>query len=143
MEEKTKIKTKMKYEEINFGQSVNQVTGESWDKISVKVSLGKDDDKDKCFNEVKEQVSRWHNSKSESMKFWESVSPIQSHLNASNGALPIPIPTIDYKRKESIEMAISICETLGDLEIIQNDCIKYGLVPQYLEKKKSFHNVVK
>jgi len=128
----------MKYEEINFGSSVNQVTGESWNKISVKVSLDKDDDKDKCFNEVKEQVGKWHSLNKVPVPDFRGEFNQSPYLNASNGALPIPLPTIDYSAKEKVEKAIDNAESLVELEGYMSEALQYKIVPQYNAKRKTF-----
>ena len=58
--------------------------------------------------------------------------------NVSNGALPPqPIPTIDRKALERLEILIDDAKSFEQLDELYEDCSKYGLLQQYRTKRDS------
>lgn len=49
----------MKYTEINVGLSINQSTGESWQKCDVKVSVEEGENPDEVFQQAKAKIDGW------------------------------------------------------------------------------------
>ena len=109
-------------------ESVDTMGLKSWRKAGVEIELD-GDDVEKCYDEAKIMVA---NAFGAPPYLWSvTTEPISNEI--TTGGL---LPTIDTQ-KEKIEIAIDNCESLYELDLLQNDSIKHGLVPQYLEKKKS------
>lgn len=50
----------MKFEKIEYGESINMITGERWVKNNVVISLDDTDDADVCHKRAVDKVNSWN-----------------------------------------------------------------------------------
>lgn len=124
----------MKPTSISYSESKESfdiTTGlKSWRKAGVEIELDGEDNIIAAYDEAKNIIS--------------SALGINQYDRSSfvTNGVPLPkdfitaLPTIDYS-KERAEIAIENASSLRELEFNESEAIKHGLVPQYLEKKKS------
>lgn len=53
---------------------------------------------------------------------------------------PKPTTTIDYKKKEALEITLDNCTTLEQVRLLKDDCGKYGLLTEYVKKFNQLNN---
>ena len=114
-------------------ESVSSIGLKSWNKVSMEAELNDGDIYQECFNELKKEVETALSSNPQSSEWTVTLG----HGQITTPTQTFPIPVIN-KEAERIEIAIDNCKSLEDLNQYLNDSIKYNLVAQFLQKKKSF-----
>jgi len=92
-------------------------------KIGVEIQLALDDSPDEAFHFAKETVEQWNKESNPSMGLAMDYSTT---------------PPIDYSAKEKTEIAIDSCTSLSELNLLNADALKYGLIEQFVDTIKSF-----
>ena len=123
----------MKYEKIEYGESVNMVTGESWKKSNIVATIEEGDDIDSCRQRLVDKMNEWNKG--------VSYNNFTGTSLATTGVYPIshpPIPEIDQKKQDILDILNDPTTILSDLENekLVSAITKYGLRKEYDEKRK-------
>jgi hypothetical protein len=94
-------------------------------KIGVEVALDEDDSPDQAFDLAKATVEQWNKESNPSMGL------AMEYFKTDQ-----PIPELDPKKQDLLDR-IKDSTSMIELNVFTNDAMKYGLVEEFLEKKKS------
>ena len=96
-------------------------------KIGVEMELDETDDWQEVFDLAKKMVHKWAN-------------PQPTFTNETLTPIGQPLPSIDYRAKEKLEIDIDNATTKADLEFYVEAAEKYGLMELWNEKNKSLNS---
>ena len=126
----------MKIKNISFSQSqetMSQTTGlKKWNKVGMEAELEDGDDPQMSMLELKKKV--------------EIIFKVNNPQLVDGGTVDwkpnydfttTPIPTVDYRAKEKLEIDIDNATTKADLEFYVEAAEKYGLMELWNEKNNS------
>ena len=106
--------------------------------IGMEAQLDEGDDANECLAELKKQVEELH--KSTNAGLYVEMGVFDHHTGSvifNNPTVPPPIPTVDYKAKERVEVLIENAIDLAELANYKEHAANHGLTTNYMNKLKS------
>ncbi len=103
--------------------------------IGMEAELEAGDDAQECLVKLKNAIEDLHRKTNPGLYVVTQGSEGRGEfINALDLFKPEPIPSLDYKAKEKLEIDIDNAKVLYDLQILQGEVAKYGLITQYMDK---------
>ena len=110
-------------------ESVNAIGLKSWNKAGVEIEVFEGDVVDAVYFEAMKIVGDALAVQYKNIPGFE----MSTHTYPTSQS---PLPEIDYKSKEKVEVAISHCENIQQLEQLADKALIHKLVKEYNQKKK-------
>ena len=113
---------------IKYSQEFKSEFGNKW--IGIDLVVNENEDWDKMYSEAESMVKRWGGIWLSSTSYSLGTVP----YDRSEPIVASPIPYLDYKAKEKLEIDIDNAKTVDELIVYKDEVWKFGLIDYYADK---------